>query len=292
MKNNYWTDKHENLCLRWFSATTQQEYSQIYKELVPAMNHMAELIMNRYFSVPLSKQLQYKKDAVQEAFVKLKEFDTSKVKNNNGAYSWCSLIIKRFYYDIELKKGYASHVKLEYTDNLNELDSNYTHDFNFDYNQEKENTRLMISYIESKKREFEKIRDNLETQLKTKRRTAFNQLKKYKSLLKVCDLCIEFITRFETITFAQMADYCRLNNEKESISLITIRVYFIEMFGYNVPFTLRQEGNKNVIRKLEEKDKEFSPLDDDTPPNWITKQSDRRNKLRKKTENVDYFPFM
>jgi hypothetical protein len=281
--HNYWNEKHEDLVLAWTTATTQSEYTRIYNDLKPALNFMAELILNRYFSCPFHQQNEMKADAVQHCFLLMKKYHPSKVRNKNGAYSFCGMILKHFYLerlvlDKEMKK--VVHNKLDYLDELPpEAEP-------IDYG---ESLQIPKDTILSHFNELlSKAKYNYVQEIKRCRRSKKTpRVRKHRVSLEILKLCKEFVEKYDSFNPSAMADYIYLNQSKEfNLAKTTITYYFRREFGVNVVVGMEA---RDLTYKVDERynylQDDFTPMDKERM--W-SKRSKRKKEMEKEKEKYLY----
>lgn len=253
MKNNYWNDKHEQLCKQWLSASTQVQYSHIHDLLLPALNHMAERIMNRYFAIPSQRQTELKRDAVQEVFLNLHKYNPD--KSSSGSYNFCGMIIKHYLYDILVNK--PSWIKNK-PNQFVCIDSYDEYVLPLEYPESEFNYDILIEYIDIKMlklmREFEakkKIRGNR------------CQYTSYEHKLEILRLCKEFVDKFQCFNGAIVVDYIFINQTKKDVKKNSIVRYFRELFELSPNLNFNLEGREDRIRNSDER---YNYVQDDVVP--------------------------
>lgn len=265
--NHYWGEKQENLVLAWVSATTENEFTRIYGELLPALNFMGELILNRYFTVPYHRQTQIKKEAIQEVFLKLKQYNPKKVVNKNGGYSFCSLLIKHFYMEeLVLLRGKKAQEYFELTDEFpeNAQTVDYGENIEFDKDAVIRRFKIIRKEMAAKLKKFRKSRGN-------------NQAigKRFEKYVEILDLSIEFIDKYNSLNPPALADYIFLHQKKNLITKKTIVYYFRLLFGITI--TVNMDGNDTETGI----DNKYYWFEDDYAPNdrkWAKRQHKVRHK--------------
>jgi len=282
----YWGEKQERLCQQWLSADTKQQF-QIYKGLLPALNQMSEMIMNRYFAVPTSqRQTELKKDAIQELFLKLHLYHPDKVKNKNGAYSFCSMIIKHYFYEVlvaqptwvkQIEKRFV-YID-EYDEYVKPLE--YAEKPKIDYNRLLSHFKTLKLKVE---REYAKA-------LKNAKRKVIP--KKYKHKIEIVELTCEFIEKFDSFNGAAVVDYIYLNQKSGELLKSTIAYYFRQTFGMNINVGVNLEGKNDIDWKVDlRRNNRISYIQDDTPPNESIHAKRGREKTTKKNHpEIDLYRY-
>lgn len=278
--HNYWNEKQEDLVLAWTTATTQSEYTRIHNALRPALNFMSELILNRYFSCPFARQNEIKADAVQHCFLLMNKYHPSKVKNTNGAYSFCSMVIKHYYMDELVNSKDLVKViynKLDYYDELPPESKP------IDYGENVELPREMIlsHFNELLKKERYLLVQEKKKYLRSKR---VPRTRKMENNIAILKLAIEFVEKFNSFDAAALADYIYLNqNEKLNLKKTTIVYYFRKHFKVDVVVNANSKDDKNKVNsKYNYLQDDFVPID--FKKKWRVRNARIRLKERKEYE--------
>jgi hypothetical protein len=235
--HQYWGEKQELLCQQWVSAATQQEFTKIHGALLPQLNQMCEMIMNRYFHVPTAqRQSELKKDAIQELFIKLKHYQVGKSKS--GAYSFCGMVIKHFLYEVLVQQSrWKKNVinNFDYSDSYSENAKPIDYGENFQINIE-----AILSHFQTLKAKV--IREDRIVRKKSKRA---EKMKKCGTQLEILDLCEEYVNKFGNFNGAGVSDYIYLNS-KTNLQKSTISYYFRQLFGLILKVNLELDGNDDL----------------------------------------------
>ena len=249
-KKLYWGEREELLCKQWLTATTQIEFTAIYKALQTPLNKMAESIMRKYFAVPASKQDEMLDDCKQEVFIKLNRFNPQISKS----YSFCSMVIKHYL-----------HQKMVY-------EPNRTCDIKYDYRDEMDEESVPIEYYEKEEpdykaviKHFEKLRDEyIEMQKRAEKRLANNpkklkeSTKKNHGYIQMFDRCIEYIEKFQNANPNLMAEYAKAITPNKSNENIRNKFYRL----FKVTVTIPHDKEKSSMDK-----RGYDYIDDDFTPN-------------------------
>jgi len=124
-KQNYWDFNQEDLVYQWAQANTAQQFG-IYDKLQKHVNYMAGAILGRYFMYTNDNN-DIKRDAINHLFCVMHRFDPERGKT---AYSYCQTILKNYYHDVaKNKKGKVFAVTLEYYDDLEAPQFNYSYEY-------------------------------------------------------------------------------------------------------------------------------------------------------------------
>lgn len=237
----YWKQKHEQWCADWLSASTKQQYI-IYKNLHGVLQTMCEIISHRYFSVPFAVEKQYYREAINEVFLKLQQFNPQRAK----AYSFCSMVIKNFYYNKFVSGNTKKVLDLEFVDDYEPVD----HGKSLYVDNEVLDTEGLLRHLEA-----------LENRINTKIRREFDgqrtlTLMKAENLLQILSLCKEYVRKFDDFSAISVAEYCQ-NNTVHGAA--TIGLYFKELFGVYVNAGGRQSKIKEPREYREPQPKEPQP---------------------------------
>jgi hypothetical protein len=192
---------------------------------------MCEIISHRYFSVPFAVEKEYYKEAINEVFLKLKQFDPQKGK----AYSFCGMVIKYFYYNKFVAGKTKKVLDLEYVDDYEPIDNGKS----LYVDNEILDTEGILGHLET-----------LENRIKTKIRREFDgqrtlTLMKAENLLEVLSLCKEYVRKFDDFNTYGVAEYV-VNNTSHGSA--TIGNFFNELFGVYV----NAGGRQNKIKSIRE----------------------------------------
>lgn len=124
-KDGYWNHVQEDLVYQWGIANQAQQF-KIYDKLFKSVRHMAASILGRYFMYsPDNREIQ--QDAINHLFCNMHKFDPEK---GYTAFSYCQTILKNYYHTIaKNKKGKVFAIKLEYYDDLDSPEFNYSYEF-------------------------------------------------------------------------------------------------------------------------------------------------------------------
>ncbi len=271
----YWGEKEEALCQQWATGDTKQQFN-IYKKLLPRLNEMAEMIMNRYYSVPTAgRQTELKELAVEEVFLRLHKYIPN--KGSSGAYSFCSLVIKHYLHDtlvMEAKWHKNVHTKFDYFEDVfgEEIDREDIQPISFDeYHIDKEKINLILN---KKKEEVqEMINQRVAGYHRLRGKKYMPPIGKPEVYMMMLDKMIEYFNKFDSYDGNGLIDYIhyslKLDLKKESI----IR-YFKKLFDikeFEVPIQIRNEG------KVE---KRYNYFEDDRCPNEISLSKNYRRKKK------------
>lgn len=209
---NYWQKRHENYCLQWLSATTKQQY-YLYNKLHPALITMAEIIQNRYFSIPFTRQREYLQNVLQDVFLRLPNYQPEK----GSAYSFCSMTIKhQFYYLVTLPKNTRT-LLLEYVDSYESVD---TSESMYDEKQEID-VEAVYKQLQTRRAKLIAIVRQEEDNLRS------IPIIKAGQLIQTLDLCIEYLLRFKNFNIYCLKEYVENNS---LMSKSTISNHFGELF--------------------------------------------------------------
>ena len=283
-KGVYWKQEQEELCKQWLSATTEIEYTRIYNALVSSVNKVAEIVLNRYFSVPVwQQQLEIRNDAVQHFFLKLKDF-----KPETGtAYSYVGLICKHFYLDnlvINKEKYTRMHNQTEYIDDYDEHSTpiQYEQSEPIDYDR-------VIKFLKAKKLILAKKDKALRKAKRGYKPVIFQREMAY------IDVIIEYIEKFQDITPASIADYVVYNCEKNDIIKIGTVYYLRKIMGIETKRSKKNKNNPTLNFESTGKGKKvdkYNYLLDDTPPNESKfRRRNNMDSLRKKYPDIDMYSY-
>ena len=264
-KGVYWGKTEEDAVIRWTQATTNKEYSELYRLLLPKMRKMCEIIMRTYYAAtPIARQEEIIDDALQQVFLKLKEYDTNKVRNGNGAYSYCSLILKRYIYDVSInnqKKYTHTHNNITYVDEYDEHSKvvEYAEREEIDYS-------IIIRYLKDKQKHLRVL-----DKLSKKSHGKGYQPIRYQREINYVDLIIEYINKYQDITPAAIADYVFYNDKGKKKIRKTVTVYYLrKILGiYRSKYDRLKDG-KSVDFKSTDKgnnDAKYGYIQDDIVPN-------------------------
>lgn len=245
--HKYWSIKQEQLCLQWVSATTQSEFTRIHNALLPQLNHMCELIMQRYFSIPASQHTDLKRDTVQEVFLKLKKYQPN--RGAAGSYSFCSMIIKHYLHERVVIYGQRLKVtELEFSGDYDLLDTAKGIEY---YQKPEIDFKPIIDYfIQKKEKTIKRYNNAAKNWEKKQNKTNYdkhNFKRTNEKLMKwiiICDLSVEFINKFQSADANQIAEYCFLNSDYK---LSTVVNAFEHMFKLNV--TIRDDNRESADEK-------------------------------------------
>jgi len=281
----YWGEAQELLCQQWLTADTKQQY-QIYNALLPKLNRMVELIGNRYFSIATSQRLsELKKDAIQEVFLKLKLYHQNKVKNKNGAYSFCGMIIKHYLHEVIVINGQRQkNTILEYTDDYEALDIKSGIEY---YQKPEIDFKAISTYFKQKRVDIEGRKERLIKRWESKRiktnydKSTFTRVKnKYDKWLLICDLSLIFIEKHKSADVNHMAEYCFLNSDLKRSTVITA---FLKMFKVNATIPDDDVNTADIKKGLNMYNDDYVPIQN----KWRRRQYIKR----KKTEGKDLIQY-
>lgn len=241
----YWTEKEELLCQQWKSADKLQQY-KIYNKLLPRLNEMAEYIIGRYYNVSNpSEATELKHECVQEVFIKLHRYEVGRAKN--GSYSFCSLIIKHYAYNVLIyDKQRKAFIDCEYVDDYGVYQPIEYEKYEFD-------NAFIKKIIADKRKEIENY---------IKKKTKYNKLnyiriplftQEYINL-EILRLFDEYLDKFD-FDINGVVDYIYLNSEFKNKE--TMNNKFRKLFG-NVKLELKED---NIIEN------KYDMIDDDFIPN-------------------------
>ena len=275
--NLYWNQKHEALVLQWTTATTEIEYTRIHNALRPALNFMAELILNRYFTCPFARQNEMKADAVQHCFLLMKKYHPSKVKNKNGAYSFCSMVIKHYYMDNLVTINDRKNVVYNKLDYFDELPPEAQP---IDYGETKElPTQRILSHF---KDILAKTKYELVQEIKVYRRSKrVPRVERFKTRIELITRMIEFIEKYNSLDAASMADYVFIHQNRK-LKKTSVGNYMRKICNVNVVVNLAAKDRDSV------KDKKYDYIQDDYVPADLQDKWKRRSKRKTDKEVMKY----
>ncbi len=259
--NKYWYEKHENLCLRWLSATTEIEKQRVYNALLPACNYMIENIMQRYYHVPNSMQGDVKTECISHIFINLHKYDSSRQK----AYTFISALIKYYLYDIMVRIPNINKNKI--TENVDEFDFD-NQDKCIEYYQVDYDTNEIIAALDLKIIEFKSS---------VKRNVDGYRISK---IIEYIEACKEYIIKYDNINPNFMVEFCfhrieSINNKANS------QYFFYQIFGIHATVF-----SDDAFAKEDK----YNILDDDVPNNlnYINKYH-KRLKSKNFKSNYSFF---
>jgi hypothetical protein len=283
-KENYWTDKHERLCEEWTQATTQKEYSRIYEELYPALKRMAHIILKRYFAVPFHMEDETEIDAIQETFLKLHLYE--KERGKSGAYTFCSLIIKRNYHTkLVIYPKYTRDLTYS-TTTVGEF-QDYQQPLEYEeYVIPQETYDMLINKFKEIKQKYEKI---IKQKLYARDRINIKTAQNY---IKMLNFAIQYVQEYNNANPQALTDYVMINAE---IKRHTVTYFLRKELGLNVNGAVPISTNDaDVGYKSDSRvDDRYSPFQDDRTPNEDRDKKRQRMKyINGKIENYeDYLYF-
>lgn len=283
-KKLYWTQQHEDLCLKWQSATTQQEFYNIHKEILPAVNRMAEIILKRYFGVAYNREEELKTDAVQNVFLNLYKYKQG--KSRSGAYSFCSLLIKNYYHDlIIVLPNWEKNQKHEYVDEFQE----YMQPMEYSENtitQETYDRLIMVFEKKIKELETQKINnDEIRKQEKKKSTPIFDKQ------ISMLNLAIQYIKKFNNCNPKDMVDYIMVNggHRRHTVTYFFRKTWKLTM---NAGFSLSTRDNDGINKRFQRVDDKYNYVQDDTPPaESIHYKRDKRKAMIKRIEGYQDYEY-
>lgn len=272
--NLYWTNRHEELVKQWLSATTEIQYTRIHNDLRTTLNHMGELILNRYYAgLNSSQQTELKQDAINFLFLKFREFNPEK----GTAYNFCGMILKRYYYDVLVLKNdrlYTMYDKIDYLDDLPEEATPVQ------YEQNKIDYDMVLHFF---KKLLYKLELDYKIAMKNNPRYKPAKTIRYITLTK---FCIEYIEKYENFSPAPLADYLYIHSGYKSKQLIVY--FFKKMLNLNL-------GKNSISFESTEKamsDDKYNYIMDDHTPNinkWYNR--DKRRKLKLKRNDYNQYSY-
>ena len=265
---NYWLPKHEAWAAAWISADTKQQYF-LYNKLHAVIVKMVEIIANRYFSLSFAEQKQCYEEALNQVFLNLHKFNPEKSK----AYSYCGMIIKHHFYNHVTNYGLKTKIEFEYINDYNPIDTGQ------ELYPEKEYIdleRLLKRLQEIKAGVIQSIQED-------KDRKLIVGISRKETLIKICDVCIEFAIKFESFKTIPVIDYCY--QRFPEFTHQTIANYFYELFGVHISFT--EDGFTGRPIRTED----ISFFQDDFEPNITSKNIRDRKRIGIRKENRKYLYF-
>ena len=125
LNGNYWGDEQEQDVIAWKEADTRKQFV-LYDKLWKYIRHMAASVLARYFiHSPDFKDIR--QDAINKLFCVMHKYDPER---GHTAFSFCQTVLKNFYHEVaRQKKGKVLAVKLEYLDDLEAPEFNYSWDW-------------------------------------------------------------------------------------------------------------------------------------------------------------------
>lgn len=275
----YWTEKEEMAVLGWVSATTEQEYFKYYYLLDTKLRFMCELIMNRYFSIPAARQNELKNDAVQHCFLNLKNYRPHKVVNNNGGYSFCSMLIKHYIYEVTVLRKKSKSVV----------------DNNLEYLDEMPESAMPIAYAEKEQINYNEVIEFFQilekkTEKKLKREMKANPSRTYRQTrreIRICQLCVEYVRGYNDLSPANLLDYIYAHLD-EKVKRTAIAYSLRKMLKLT---TMKNLLNFESTEKGGISDAKYSYIQDDVTPNQNKFQRRDRVKKNKKIIYEDYVKY-
>jgi len=280
----YWREKHEALALRWCSANTDSECTEIYIALKPNIIYLSRQIMQRYFSVAQAKQEDLLQDCSTEVFLRLKKyFNPQKQK----AYSFCSMIAKHYLYEEAVRiPNVKEKPEIEFLDEQNEndtIDNRFSEGIEYPTAREIDFKAVSDFFIQKREKVQRKL-DSLKLRMKTgkdiqkyEKYTYGNVIAKYNRHLQSCDLGLEFVEKYQSANVNLMAEFVFLNSKFGEATTIS---YFNRLFGVFV--TLHRD---NHISTDEKKDLDY--INDDWTPNQNVHFKRMTKKRFQKKLNLD-----
>lgn len=269
-KQLYWKPRHEALVMEWSSGDSRQQF-RIYDELKPAIEKMIEIISNRYYAIPYSRQDEYQADCLQFVFLSLMKYEPKR----QTSYAFMGYLIKNWYYDRLVRIG--GNERLDVTSieehhpeaepmtwDCNELDKDtlikILRTRIKDLNQEIENQSN--HYITNKGRYIEIQRERKNISITNR--------------LIILNLLIEFIGKYDSFINKDVQDYLVYNTD---LTLTSVTYYVNKMFGVHVKTGYKLNGDKD--KRVS--DKYHDVINDDFCPNedrW--QRRDQKHKMSKR----------
>jgi hypothetical protein len=231
----YWGIKHEEFCKSWLTAGVKDQF-KIYHQLHGVLYMMSEIIANRYFSIPNSRQAEYIDLVINEVFLKLSKFNP----NTGTAYTFCSMVIKHKYYDMVKNKG-IKEIQLEFIDDYTSIDTDKSI-----YDQKEEID------VETISKRLEALRtEHIEMLTQTGDRYHKINIHTQKQLILIIDKCQEYLLRFENFNSDSIYEYV-VNNTV--INSFTLTNCFYKLFGISIAVDKNEYQLKARNEKIKAKE--------------------------------------
>jgi hypothetical protein len=241
----YWTIREELLVLQWLTANTQGEQSRVYLALVPKINRVIEHIMQRYFSIPVSQQTILKKECVNEVFLGLYKYNSTKQR----AFAFVGMLAKHFIYTQVVLKP-KTKKQIMFDNNYGDTEFENAREIYYENKNEVEiesELKEVINFFKNKRKEIE-IR--MKTIKYDKKR---NRIITQKNELILVDLSIEFLQKFKSLNIDAMGEYVIINSNisKNSAHYIFRKLFNVQITIFNDNFIFKRErkidNNNNIV---------------------------------------------
>jgi len=122
---NYWQDEQEQDVIAWSVAGVREQF-YLYEKLWKYIRHMATTILARYF-IRTPDFLDIRQDAINKLFCVMHKYDPER---GHTAFSFCQTVLKNYYHEVaRQKRGKVLAVKLEFLDDLEAPEFNYSWDW-------------------------------------------------------------------------------------------------------------------------------------------------------------------
>lgn len=273
----YWNQKHQKACEAWLSADTRQQF-HIYNTLIGGMRELVENIMRRYFSIPESRRVETREDVINHIFMHLHLYKPERQK----AYTFCGTVARNKIYEFAVRipnTVKVAHLQLldgdfEYIMEEAQPIQYHTTYIDIDYDE-------VIKKLKSKKTE---IQNQINAIVNRDRRKSWfiPECTKQKHLVKVLELMIEFIEKYENLEATNIVDYIHINyinqQTKKPYDKKYIAYLFRELFSVSVG--VRDES------LTEEKHRENWMFEDSTPLESEFLARSRRKYTAKRLKSV------
>ena len=266
-KQNYWDFNQEDLVYQWTVANSAQQFG-IYDKLYKHVNYMAGAILGRYFMYSPDNR-DIKQDAINKLFCVMHKFDPERGKT---AYSFCQTVIKNYYHEVARnKKGKKFAVVLEYYDDLEAPQFNYSYDWQ-PYEEEHD--------FEPVFKRLEQARYKLLCYLKDHKKLPYNQRHAIQTEVNLLDITTEFLYNYKDsqgVSKMAIADYAQIHS---GLHENTVALFTKKHLGFQ-SYLCRQYESK-IDKKYD-----INYLEDDFTPDATIHDKERVRKTNYKLKYQD-----
>lgn len=291
MKHVYWGLREENMCKAWVESNPRNEY-KAYEDLKPKLNLMSYYIIQRYFSVPSSKQKEVIENVVEICLLKLKEkFDDNK---KTKYFSFCQRVIKNALLD-ELVFRYPNNRKLnqeaiKIDDVIVGHDNNDLHFADIIPNSDIEYN----TYDELILSRFNELKIKLNKDIARNENPSKRDIIMHNNMRIYIDDCIEYMSRFDVnkVDYISMNEYIERKNDFSEWTMNRCTTYFFGIKCMPRRFDKKDEYRIKTRRVSEAMSfkKEYDYINDDYCPNDGYRKRIRQRKItKKKFDENQYF---
>ncbi|MFW6242808.1 MAG: hypothetical protein ACOC2W_01480 [bacterium] len=230
MKNNYWTEIEDNLCLEYIQSTSYKRKVEIYNKLYNKIMYMICSITKSYFNFKHTELDDIRNEVLSHVFLNLKHYKRN-FEAKNRFYSYISTLIKNYC---------LTYVRSKYYRNQNSNE--------FEYIDNYENKLVDTETINLKEKAIEFLiekRDNLILNLKKdKGNISEFHYNKRKNEIKFIKYLIDFIKNYNNFNTIDLAVYFN-NNYTGEFTRNEIITFINKHLNVRIPFNVFYD-NKNL----------------------------------------------